>query len=286
MIAELKELWKFRELLISLVQRELKIRYKNSFLGFLWSFINPLVTMVVLTVVFTYLVGITVPNYSAYILAAMLPFLFFQQALLDSSQSVLVALPMVKKVYFPREVLPLAAILSNFIHFLLALVVFFGYLLFVYILNPRVSPFQVSVAYLPILLVIQLALATGLGLLVSALNTFYEDVKYVLGVGLYLLFYLCPIIYFSENVRYRTSTHGISAESIYTVYHLNPEAMLVTAFRKVLLAPQPVVIKEVRYDPMPLDLGLLAVATVVSFFMLWYGYHTFNRLKWKFVERP
>ena len=286
MLEELRELWKFRELLLSLVQRELKIRYKNSVLGFLWSFINPLVTMVVITVVFEYLVGISVPNYSAYILAAMLPFLFFQQALLDASQSVLAALPMVKKVYFPREVLPLAVILSNFIHFLLALVVFFAFLLVVFVLNPKVSPFQVSVVYLPILLVIQLAMVTGLGLLVSALNTFYEDVKYVLSVGLYLLFYLCPIIYFSENVRYRPASHGLSSNEIYTIYHLNPEAMMVTAFRKILLAPQPVRIKDVQYQPMPLDVGLLAVTTAFSLFILWFGYRTFNRLKWKFVERP
>jgi ABC-type polysaccharide/polyol phosphate export permease len=127
---------------------------------------------------------------------------------------------------------------------------------------------------------------TGLGLLASALNTFYEDVKYVLTVLLYLLFYLCPIIYFSENVARAEPTHGLTSQQIYTIYHLNPEAMLVTAFRKVLLAPQPVKINQVSYPALPLDLGMLAIATAASFFFLWYGYHVFNKLKWKFVERP
>ncbi|MEZ5162709.1 MAG: ABC transporter permease [Fimbriimonadaceae bacterium] len=120
----LRELWKFRELLWAMVERELRIRYKNSFLGFFWSLLNPLVTVAVMTVVFKYLMQNSTPNFSAYVLAAYLPFLFFNMTLLDSAQSVLVSLPVVRKVYFPREILPLASIASNFIHFLLALLVF------------------------------------------------------------------------------------------------------------------------------------------------------------------
>src|SRR5512147_373606 len=102
MLAELKELWKFRELLLSMVERELRIRYKNSILGFFWSLINPLVTVAVMTVVFKYIAGNQTSNFGAYILAAYLPFMFFQLAVMDAAQSVLVALPLVKKIYFPR----------------------------------------------------------------------------------------------------------------------------------------------------------------------------------------
>ncbi|HVL38760.1 MAG TPA: ABC transporter permease [Fimbriimonadaceae bacterium] len=287
MLKELKELWRFRELLYSMIERELKIRYKNSFLGFFWSLITPLATVLVITVVFKYLVRIQVDNYSAYVLAALLPFLFLQQALLDSSQSVLHSIQLVRKIYFPREILPLAIIVSNFVHFLLALVVFFAYLLVIWILNPAVSPFQWTTLYLPLLLVISLAFVTGIGLIVSALNTFYEDVKYMLSVGLYLIFYLSPIIYFSENVYYVDHPRR---ELIYTLYHLNPIAMLATAFRKILLAPQPVQIgsgeQAMVYDPLPLDWGLLSVAAAISFASLYIGYRTFNHLKWRFVERP
>src|SRR5687767_4581183 len=108
MLAELKELWKFRELLVSMVQRELKIRYKNSALGFFWSLINPLVTVLVMTFVFKFIMANDTPSFSSYILAAYLPFMFFQLAIMDSAQSVLGALPLVRKIYFPREVLPLA----------------------------------------------------------------------------------------------------------------------------------------------------------------------------------
>jgi ABC-2 type transport system permease protein len=108
MRGELKELWRFRELLLAMVERELRIRYKNSVLGFFWSLLIPLVTVAVMTVVFKVFLKNETPNFGAYVLAAYLPFLFINQAILDSAQSVLVSLPIVKKVYFPREILPLA----------------------------------------------------------------------------------------------------------------------------------------------------------------------------------
>lgn len=285
MRAELRELWRFRELLWTMIERELRIRYKNSVLGFFWSLLNPLVTVLVMTVVFKYLIGNPTPNFSAYILAAYLPFMFFQFAILDSAQSVLVALPVVKKVYFPREILPLATILSNFVHFLLALGVFFAYLLVIWVLNPGESPFNATIAFLPGLLVINLALAVGCGLLVSSLNTFYEDIKYVVSVGLYLMFFLCPIMYFSENVRYSKQL-GDSGDLIYTLYHLNPLAMLSTAYRKVLLDPQQVYVDGQLVEPLPLDWAWVGVSAGVSVLILVGGYALFNRLKWKFVERP
>ncbi|HRJ27807.1 MAG TPA: ABC transporter permease [Fimbriimonadaceae bacterium] len=285
MRAELRELWRFRELLWTMIERELRIRYKNSVLGFFWSLLNPLVTVLVMTVVFKYLIGNPTPNFSAYILAAYLPFMFFQFAILDSAQSVLVALPVVKKVYFPREILPLATILSNFVHFLLALGVFFAYLLVIWVLNPGESPFNVTIAFLPGLLIINLALAVGCGLLVSSLNTFYEDIKYVVSVGLYLMFFLCPIMYFSENVRYSKQL-GESGDLIYTLYHFNPLAMLSTAYRKVLLDPQQVYVDGQLVEPLPLDWTWVGVSAGVSVLILVGGYALFNRLKWKFVERP
>ncbi len=283
MIADLKELWRFRELLYSMVERELKIRYKNSFLGFFWSLLNPLITVLVMTVVFKYFLSNSTPNFSAYILAAYLPYMFLQLSLLDSAQSVLAALPIVKKVYFPREILPLSGVISNFIHFLLAQGVFLIYLLFVFLRNPGENPFQVTLLFLPALWVIQLMLCVGLGLLISALNTLYEDVKYIVSVLLYLLFFLCPIMYFSENVWHRAQASG---SWVYTAYHLNPVAMLSTAYRKVLVAPQPVDVNGEKVAALPLDWGLLAVAAAIAFLCLIGGYSVFNRLKWRFVERP
>ncbi|BBO23807.1 MAG: ABC transporter permease [Armatimonadetes bacterium] len=285
MLAELRELWRFRELLFSLVERELRIRYKNSFFGFLWSLLNPLITVVVITLVFKNFLRNDTPNLSAYILAAYLPFLFFQMAVMDSSQSVLLSLQLVKKIYFPREILPLASILSNLIHLLLALLVFVAYLIVIYIGDPRIPSIQPTILLLPIVILINLTLVVGIGFIVSALNTFYEDVKYIVGVLMYLLFFGCPIFYFSENVWAHSLSRGDGGWSYY-LYHLNPVAMLCTAYRKVLVAPQPVKIGDSVYDPLPLDWGLLGIAAALSLALMVFGYWLFIRLKWRFVERP
>lgn len=280
MLNELKELWKFRELLFSNISRELKIRYKNSVLGFMWSMVNPLLTVLVMTLVFKFFLGQSVKNYTAYILAAYLPYMFFQQALMDSAQSVNGSLGLIKKIYFPREIIPLSIIVANFVHFALALGVFFLFLLGVWVINPGISPFQTTSLYLPLLLLIQFCLTVGLGLLISSLNVFYEDVKYIVGVVLYLLFFLCPIMYFAERVYYSASP------TAYKIFNLNPVGVLCTAYRKILLAPQEVETPKGMMPALALDWGYVGIAALMSVVIMFAGYAVFNRLKWRFVERP
>lgn len=284
MLAELKELWKFRELLLTMVQRDLKIRYKNSALGFLWSLLNPLVTVFVMTIIFQNVMENSTANLSAYILAAYLPYMFFQLCLMDSAQTILANIQLIKKIYFPREILPLASVISNFIHFLLAMGVFFLYMLVVWMLHPGKFPFHGGIVLLPLLMLTSFCLCTGLSLLISAANTFYEDVKYIVSVSLYLLFFVCPIMYFSEQVYY---SHANAANPIwYRLYHLNPVAALSTAYRKAILDPQPVTINNIKHDPIGMDWKYVAIAVLMSVGIMIFGYWTFNRLKWKFVERP
>jgi len=285
MLNELRELYRYRELLWTLVLRELRVRYKNSYLGFFWSLIVPLVTVAVLTIVFKRVMGMVIPNYSAYVLAAFLPWMYFQTALLDSSQSVLAQIQLVKKVYFPREVLPLAAVLANLIHFLLALVVFF-----VYLLGYVGAPLLPSVALLPLLVFFQTLLIAGLSLIISCLNVFYEDTKYIVSIGLQLMFYLVPVIYFSEQVYHAQLVSPEWQRWVYLVYHLNPIAMLMTAYRKILLPPITVqqvgAVQQQRFASLPLDWGLLAVACAVSVLTFVVGYAFFNKRKWDFAEQP
>ncbi len=285
MRSELKELWSYRELLYVMVQRDLRIRYKNSALGIVWSFLNPLLQVLVMSFVFSTFLRIDVPNYTAYMLAAYLPFMFFQFSVLDSAQSVLAQAPLIKKIYFPREILPLATVIANFIHLMIGFGIFFGLLLLVYIRDPRVFPFQATTIYLPILLVISFMLATGAALIVSALNTFYEDVKYIVQVLMYLLMYLSPVIYFAEMVA-NSKLNKDSGFLLYKLYNLNPIAALCTGFRKALLAPVdvPVAGGIAKADVMPWNyIGLSAITATI---FLIFGYWLFNKLKWKFVERP
>jgi len=279
-----------------MVQRELKIRYKNSALGFLWSMLNPLITVMVMSFMFENFLhrGAGVPSATAYILAAYLPFTFFQLCLLDSSQSILSAMPLIKKIYFPREILPLASVLSNFIHLVMALGMFFVYLLVVYLRSiighggfaNAESPFRLTAIYLPILLVINLVLSTGLSLFISAMNTFYEDVKYIVSVVTYLMFFMCPILYFEESVA-NSALNLKWGGWLYKLMNLNPVFSLSSAYRKVLVAPPKITVDNgAVMVPMPLDWRYIGWAGLISVVILIGGYATFNKLKWRFVERP
>lgn len=269
-----------------MVERELRIRYKNSVLGFFWSLAMPLATVTVLTLVFKELLGNDTNNYAPSVLAAYLPFMFINMALMDSAQSVIVALPVVKKVYFPREILPLSSVISNFIHFVLALVVFFVYLFLVYAFTGfQSSPFTWKLGFLPVLLFFVFCFTTGAALIISALNVFYEDVKYALSLLLYLVFFLTPVMYFSENVFYRTQKmeNGIW---VFNLFHLNPLATIVTTFRKTLLPPEKIDIGGQFVQPLPYNWWFFSYFALVSVGLLIFGYALFNRMKWRFVERP
>lgn len=287
MLNELKELWKYRELLATMVQRELKIRYKNSALGFFWSLLNPLVTVLVLSFVLeNFIYDNNAPkNISAYVLASYLPFTFFQLCLMDSAQSILGAMPIIKKIYFPREILPIASVISNFIHLVLAMGMFFLFLIAVYLIHPGSWPIQIGSLYLPLLLLISFCLSLGCSFYISALNTFYEDVKYIVGIALWLMFFLTPVMYFSEKVA-NCALNARSHGWLYKIYNLNPVATLASAYRKTLLAPPQVRIGGAVAPFLPLEWKYVYFAAAVSFFILITGYATFNRLKWRFVERP
>lgn len=290
MWSELKELWRFRELLISMVERDLKIRYKNSALGFIWSLINPLLTVMVMTFVLETFMYSNVDNLSAYLLAAYLPFVFMQLAIMDSAQTILVAMPLIKKIYFPRELLPIASVLANFIHLVLAMFVFFAYLILIWLMHPpyrmEMFPIQAGALWLPLLLVMAFALAMGASFIISALNTFYEDVKYIVSIAMYLLFFLCPVMYFSESVANSERNQAMKG-MLYKLYFLNPLASLIESFRKTLVLQPPTVPTKTGSIPtLPLNLTYVGITACTSFALLIAGYALFNRLKWRFVERP
>jgi hypothetical protein len=195
------------------------VRYKNSILGFFWSLVNPLATVLVMTIVFKYVMGMRIANYSAYILAAYLPWTFFQFALLDASQTILVYMQVIRKIYFPRVLLPLAAVLANFIHFLLALGV-----LFVYLYGFVGTPLQWGLLWLPVAMLSQLLWVVGLAAIVACWNVFYEDVKYLVSVGLQLLFFLTPIIYFLGAVAlHDAGSRGIPRGAVLGVSPTEPD---------------------------------------------------------------
>ena len=289
LLAEAQELWRYRHLVRTLVERDLRVRYKNSVLGIAWTMINPLIQVFVLTVAIGYILGSGPKNLSAYIFCATLPWTFFQTAVLDSSTSVLAKLPLLKKVYFPREIPLIATVCQNFVQFLISLALF---MIYRWILTPLLFHGSawppVQILMLPFLIVILFLLTLGAAFFVATANVFYEDVKFIVTLTMGFLFYLVPIIYFAENIFFSSRIPASLRWWVYHLYLANPLAWIVTAFKQIFFgiadisnsnAPLPHVLSA------PFDWRYLLLTTISSAALCLGGYTFFNHRKWKFTER-
>lgn len=287
----IKELYQYRELLITFVQRDLQVRYKGSVLGFFWSFLIPVLSVGVLYFIANFVMESKSSSMTAYLAASYLPFTFFNTSLLDSAQSVLSNISILRKVYVPREIFTVSIVISNFIHLLFGLGILMVYLFGVWAITGfKTSPFSPMIWMLPFLLVILFVLTLGLSLFLAAVNVFYEDVRYLIGILLWMFFFANPIFYFEETVFYKFQMLGHRGDLYYRIYTLNPVGGLISAFRIALIAPGQVWVPTSAGGKMVNMFGVswshLAYATVVSLVVLWIGNSVFQRFKWRFVERP
>lgn len=222
---KLHELWEYRELLYFLIWRDIKVRYKQTALGAAWAIIQPLLTMVVFSVFFGYLArmpsdGIPYPIFS---FTALVPWTFFANGLSQSSNSLVGSSHLITKVYFPRLIIPLSAVLSGVIDFAIAFAVLLGFA-FYYGVHPGTA-----VIALPLLLLLALVTALGVGLWLSALNVEYRDVRYVVPFLTQFWMYATPIAYPSS----------LLPEPWRTIYGINPMVGVVEGFRWVMLGSNP-----------------------------------------------
>ena len=198
MIDLFQETYRYRELIWALAMKELKIRYKRSFLGFLWALLNPLLQMVVLSLVFSTVMRIPIPHYAVFLISVLIPWTFFSQSLLYAADSIVNNSDLIKKVKVPKVIFPVAALTSNMINFLLSLIPLF---LIVVVLG---NPVYATWLYLPVPLLSLTLLTLGASFFVAALNVYYRDVAHILTIVLQLWFYLTPIIYPIETFgKYR-----------------------------------------------------------------------------------
>ena len=287
----IKELYQYRELLVTFVKRDLQVRYKGSVLGFLWSFLIPILSVAVLYFIANFVMESRSSSSTAYLAASYLPFTFFNQSLLDGAQSVLGNIGILRKVYLPREIFTVSIVAGNFINLLLGLGVLQVYLFAVWARTGfHQSPFSSQMWVLPLLLLIIFFLTLGFSLLFAALNVFYEDIRYLLGVVLWMFFFANPVFYFEENIYHKFKMFGERGELYYRIWLLNPVATLCSAFRVTLVAPGTVSVptpKGMADIPMfGLSWPHIAYAGVVSLLILWIGNTVFQKMKWKFAERP
>jgi ABC-2 type transport system permease protein len=258
-----REVVAYRSLFKNLVKRDLKVRYKSSVLGFFWSLLNPFLMMVVFTIVFSRILRFNIPNYPAFLMAGFMPWLFLATSLSQSVNSVVGSGSLLAKVYFPREVLPLSTVLSNLVNFVLALVP-----LAIFLTALGIRPGW-GLVLLPVVILVQTLLVSGLALLLSALNVKVRDLGVILEVVLMAWFYLTPVFYsMSQVVQWVPSGY-------LRVYMLNPMTGIILAYRWCLLG---------RHLPGVTirDHACLAAGVSVLVFVL--GLVVFGRLKKRFVE--
>lgn len=219
---ELGDLWAYRELLGFLAWRDVKVRYKQTVLGAAWAILQPFAAMVIFTIFFHRMAGIApeggVP-YPLWSYAGLLPWTLFAQALTRASQSLVAERGLVTKVYFPRLVMPLAATLSALVDFAIAFLVYAGMLLYY-----RITP-GIELLYLPLLVVLAVATATGVGLWLSAINVKYRDVRYTIPFLVQMWLFVSPVVYPASKVP----------EAYRVIYGLNPMAGVIQGFRWSLL---------------------------------------------------
>lgn len=262
MIRNLTALLRYRGLIQTLVARDLKARYRGSVLGFFWSFINPLLLLLIYSFVFTTVLPGTHPQelepYALFMFCGILPWTWFSSSLLESSNVLIAGGNLIKKVLFPAEVLPIVTVLANMVHFFLGLPILAAFL--IYYQRP-LDP--VELLWFPVIILVQGVLTTGLSLLLAALTVHFRDLKDILANLLTFWFFATPIIYPMQA----------APEGMRAFLNLNPMAHLAISYQEVLFYPGP--FGHWRW------LGALAVAAVLVFFA---GYFVFDRLRDSFAE--
>lgn len=252
------ELFANHELLLAWVVRTLRGRYQQSVLGVLWSIIQPAASAVIFSIIFTLFVHVNTAGmpYLVFSYTAMVPWTLFSSSIVDMVDSVVGNMNLVSKIYFPREIFPVSAMLARLVDFAIA-----ESILVLLIIFYQLPIFPLGWLCLPIILATQLALMLGVGLAGAALNVFYRDIRQLVVLGLQIWLYASPVIYPSSSVP----------ESLRPFYYLNPMAGIIEGYRAVLL-----------YQTLPGP--SLYISMVSALVILATGYWIFKRVEYKFAD--
>ena len=216
----LLEIISYREMIYSLVKQELRGKYKGSVLGFIWTFLNPLFQLIVYTFVFSIIMKSSIDDYYLFLFVAFIPWLFFSNSVSGGARAVMDKKELVKKVYFPRQVLPISYVTSAFVNMILSFVIVFGALLFS---GRGIEP--LLLCYLPMVMLIEYILALGITMLTCALTVYFRDLEYILAIITMAWMYLTPIMYSSDMVP----------EEYIGIFDLNPVTPIIEGYRLSLI---------------------------------------------------
>jgi ABC-type polysaccharide/polyol phosphate export permease len=266
-LRQLAHLVEYQELIRTLVIRDLKVRYKDSALGVVWSLMNPLLMMIVFTLVFTVMTPVrAIENFPVFFLCGLLPWNFFSTSVIGSTASIVGNGALLKKVFFPREVLPLSMVLANLVNFLIALTVLFG-LVFAFQI-----PLTIWLVYLPVVILIQVIFTLGISFALATINVFYRDTQQIMDVLMLAWFFVTPVFYPINILPRNYELLGFSLDVWRLAHILNPMASLIASYRVIL------------YDGSPPALDFLARTAVTSGVVFVVGWLIFCRYSDSFAE--
>lgn len=259
MIGYLRVLFTYRELLFRITARDIKVRYKQAVLGMAWSVLQPLLLMGIFTLVFSKVIRVPTEGvpYPIFSYCGLVPWTFFATSLAFAIPSLVNNITLVTKIYFPREIFPLAAVAASFFDFAVASVVFVGMMVYY-----RVTVSLPLLMIVPVLVLIQVLLTLGVVFVLSAVNVFFRDIRYIVPLVVQVWMFISPVIYPMSLVPARFRL----------LYSLNPMAVLLDGYRSLLL----------RGTMPPLPLLGLAAGISVGLFVL--SYRVFKRLEMKFAD--
>ena len=257
MIQTVKEIWAYRSMIRSLVHKDLRGRYQASVLGFLWTFIVPLCQLLVYTVVFSIILRSTVEKFYLYLFVALIPWNFFSACLTGGSSCVIQQQSLVNKIYFPRDVVPVAYVTSSFVNMLYCEIVVFAVALF-----SGVHFSLVGILCLPVVMAVEYILALGITMIMSAVDVYFRDLEHILGIISMAWMFMTPIMY----------DLSIVPDRLKPIFQLNPMTSIVTAYRDILYA-----------GGVP-KLETLGVSLGMGILFLVIGFIVFGKLKRRFSE--
>lgn len=254
---KLKELYAYRTMITSLIKKELRGRYKGSFLGFFWTFLNPLLQLGVYTLVFSVIMRSNIENYYLFLFVALVPWLFFSTSVSGGCNCIIGNKNLVSKIYFPREVLVISHVATGFVNMLYSFVVVFCVL----IISP-VSLNVIPLLYLPLIMILHFFLSLGLTFIMSSVTVYFRDLEHIMGIVVMAWQFLTPVMYPLEQVP----------EQIRPYFLLNPMTQIIIAYRDILY-----------YATIP-QVTTLTHALVCGIVFSTFGVLIFQKLQKRFAE--
>lgn len=252
-----KNLYNYRELLKTNVKKEIRGKYKNSFLGVLWSFLNPLLQIVVYAIVFPLILRNTEENYVIFLCCGLIPWTFFTTAISRSAFTFIENGNIVKKVYFPREILPLSVVTSETVNFIISTIIIIGFVIFG---GLGISQY---IIFYPLVLIAQYLLLLAISLIVSSISVYIRDLQHLIGVVLQMLFYATPIVYSAETIP----------QEFAWILRLNPMTYIINGYR------------DIFYNQTMLELKPILILIAGCLLACVVGYLIFNKLQKGFAEQ-